>query len=254
MKAMGVLPIVFICSLVGALVSLTGGVWLLTRKKSARAAEYATAFAAGALLVAAFADLLPEALEQTEAREVMVFVLVGILVFFVLESFIHWFHHHGYHDDCPRRDGTVPMIIVGDTLHNFIDGIAIAAGFLVDIQAGIIVTVAVMLHEVPQEVGDFGFLLRKGVGRKNVLLVNFFSSLAACVSAVVFYIAGERLNFNLAPALAIVAGFFIYIAVSDIIPSIHKTESRRRMAVNSLVMLGAIVLMFVLTSLLHGVE
>lgn len=217
-------------------------------------AEYATAFAAGALLVAAFGDLLPEALEQADAEKVMIFVLFGILIFFVFESFIHWFHHHGHHKNSPQHDATVAMIVVGDTLHNFIDGIAIAAGFLVSIQAGIIVTVAVMLHEVPQEIGNFGFLLQKGVNKKSVFLVNFFSSLVACVSAVIFYAIGERFSFDLAPALAIVSGFFIYIALSDIIPSIHETKSRKKMLVNSLIMLGAIVLMLVLMHLLNGVK
>jgi len=158
---------VFLWSLGGGLFSLIGGVILLAHKKSATLAEYATAFAAGALLTSALIDMLPEALaDSSDIHLVSLFVLAGILVFFLLELFLGWFHRHGSRDRS-SSDPVVPLIVLGDTIHNFIDGVAIAAGFLVSPASGIIITLAVAAHEIPQEVGDFGLLLHKGVAKKK---------------------------------------------------------------------------------------
>lgn len=235
---------VIFLSLIGGLFSLAGGIYLLASKKRAAAlAVYATPFAAGALLAAAFIDLLPEAVDNNNPRLVLLFTLVGILGFFLLEKFIHWFHHHHEQEDNDAKsDETIPLIIVGDTLHNFIDGIVIAAGLLVNVETGIIVTVAVAVHEIPQEIGDFGLLLSKGMRRRNVLLVNIFSALSTTVAAVIFFQLGQTTTNNLGILLGLIAGFFIYIATSDIIPTLHKTKDKRLAATQTFLLILGVVL------------
>lgn len=244
---------VFVFSLLGGVISLIGGVILLANKKNAhRMALYATPFAAGALLAAAFIDLLPEAAHQGSVDIALYATLGGILFFFMLERFLRWFHHHHEHaNDKNSSDPKVPLIVIGDTVHNFIDGIAIAAGFLVDPTTGIIVTIAVAAHEIPQEIGDFGLLLKKGVSRKNVILINIFSALATTVAAVTFFLIGKELTIAMDWVLGLVAGFFIYVAVSDIIPSIHKSEDKVLAGPQSLLLIIGVIVVGILTTSLH---
>jgi zinc and cadmium transporter len=243
---------VLICALAGGLLSLIGGLILLASKKRVRAAEYATAFAAGALLAAALIDMLPEALEDSSAHLVTAFVLAGIIVFFLLELFLNWFHRHSSHGKS-STDPVVPMLIFGDVIHNFIDGIAIAAAFLISPTSGIIVTLAVAAHEIPQEVGHFGLLLHKGVSRKKVLIINVLSTLATVVSAVTFFTIGNKLDISLSPLLGLVAGFFIYIAVSDIIPSIHSDRSQKTKIKKAITLLAGIVIVWLAIVSLHSI-
>lgn len=246
---------VFIFSLIGGVISLIGGVLLLANKNNAhRLALYATPFAAGALLAAAFIDLLPEAAHQGSIDIALYATLGGILTFFMLERFLRWFHHHHEHEhthDGKKSDPKVPLIVIGDTVHNFIDGIAIAAGFLVDPTTGIIVTLVVAAHEIPQEIGDFGLLLKKGVSRKNVILINAFSAFATTVAAVSFFLIGQEITIAMDWVLGIVAGFFIYVAVSDIIPSIHKSEDKVIAGPQTLLLIIGVIVVGSLTTTLH---
>lgn len=236
-------------SLIGGVFSLIGGFILIRNKKRAHAlATYATPFAAGALLAAAFGDLLSEAAH--EGDRALSYALIGILVFFLLERFLRFFHHHHEHDD-KKHDPTVSLIIVGDTLHNFIDGVAIAAGFLVDSSTGIIVTLAVATHEIPQEIGDFGLLLKKGMKPARVLLVNLISALSTVLAAVIFFHLGQETDLPIDILLGLVAGFFIYIAVSDIIPTIHKTEEKRLAGPQTLLLLAGVIAVSIATNTLH---
>ncbi len=246
---------VFIFSLVGGVISLIGGLLLLANKNNAhKVALYATPFAAGALLAAAFIDLLPEAAHQGSIDIALYATLGGILFFFMLERFLRWFHHHHEHEHAQggkKADPKVPLIVIGDTVHNFIDGIAIAAGFLVDPTTGIIVTLAVAAHEIPQEIGDFGLLLKKGVSRKNVIIINALSALATTVAAVTFFAIGQEITIAMDWVLGIVAGFFIYVAVSDIIPSIHKSEDRVIAGPQTFLLLIGVIVVGSLTTFLH---
>lgn len=249
MSELPVLIYILFFTLVGSVFSLIGGVFLLIKEKQVlKYSHFLAAFAAGTLLGTVFFDLLPEAVGSGEkvvkkglSGEVDIFfwVLVGILGFFLLERFVHWFHHHqhDYGDEVVKP--TIPLIILGDSVHNFIDGIAIGATFLVSIPLGIITSLAVAAHEIPQEIGDFGILLHKGMGRKKVLMVNFYSALTALVGALISFLLGERIEASLPILLAITAGFFIYIAASDLIPEIHH-ENRKGFAVieTSLMFLG----------------
>lgn len=218
---------VILYSLVGGVVSLVGGIFLLSRQKSAEIlAKYATPFAAGALLAAVFLDLLKEGLEKDSADTVLMAALVGILCFFVAERFLHWFHHHHGNED-KARDPSVSLIIIGDTVHNALDGVAIASAFLISVPTGIVTTFAVAAHEIPQEIGDFGLLLAKGVSRVKVLLINIFSALATTLAAVITFSLGSEDRLPVGVLLGISAGFLLYIAMSDIIPTIHDKAPKK---------------------------
>jgi zinc and cadmium transporter len=236
------LQVVFF-SLIGGVFSLIGGILLLSHKKTAQAlAQYATPFAAGALLAAVFLDLIKEGIEETSSTStVLQGVLAGIVVFFFAERFLRWFHHHHQHEKV-GKDPARSLIVAGDTIHNAMDGVAIAAAFLVSPTTGIITTVAVAAHEIPQEIGDFGLLLHRGMSRKNVLLVNIASALATTVAAVLTFALGSGEVLPIGLLLGISAGFLLYIALSDIIPEIHERTPKRLLDVQPiLLLLGAVL-------------
>lgn len=242
-------------ALFGSVVSLAGGVYLLYGKWGAKKLQrIAVPFAAGALLAAAFIDLLPEAIEGSDAHLVSLVVLVSFLVFFLLERTLNWFHHHhehehGTHASYHRRNAS--LVIVGDTLHNFIDGLAIGASFLVSPATGVVTTIAIAAHEIPQEIGDFGLLLSKGMRRRKVVLVNLLSALATLVAAVLVFGLGGSLPVSEPMLLAITAGFFIYIAASDIVPTIHAEPERKFANIQTAVLIAGVVFVGFTTSLAH---
>lgn len=244
---------VIIFSLIGGVVSLCGGLLLLAKKRSANVlVRYATPFAAGALLSAAFLDVLPEGAELSGARGVLIWALAGLLIFFVLESWLSWFHHHHEHDK-KDRNPTGWLIIIGDTLHNAIDGIAIAAAFLISPAVGIVTTLAVAAHEIPQEIGDFALLLKKGYSRRQVLIVNAASALVTTLTAVLFYYFGADQPELQSAMLGLTGGFFVYIAVSDIIPGIHTLGKKDEIRLQSLILILGVAVMAVVTTYAHGV-
>lgn len=244
---------VIICSLAGGVFAVTGGVVLTMLKKAKTISSYLTAFAAGVLLAAAFLDLLPEALEGGAGNEVFIFVLIGLIAFFILEGFLRWFHGHNHNNE-PERDGAkpiVPMIIIGDTIHNFMDGLAIAAGFLISPANGIIVTLAVAAHEIPQEISDFAILLNSGLSRKKVIAINILSASVSTFSAVIFFVIGAASDISLTPLIGITAGFFIYVATTDIIPAILQERTHKNVAKKSALLILGIVVIFFTTTYLH---
>lgn len=220
---------IIVFSLLGGIVSLIGGVILLSKEKWAKdLATYATPFAAGALLAAVFLDLLHEGVSLARPYTVLLSALVGMVIFFFAERFLHWFHHH--HGEREKHtDATTGLIIIGDTLHNALDGVAIAASFLISVPTGIITTLAVASHEIPQEIGDFGLLLKKGLSRKKVLLVNVLSALSTLVMALITFWAGNETDLPLGVLLGLSAGFLLYIAASDVIPTIHDETPKNKL-------------------------
>lgn len=246
---------IIIFSMIGSVFSLAGGfALLLWKRETQRIAHLMASFAAGALLATAFFDLLPEALELSPEGGILAWTLGGMLLYFVAERFLHWFHHHHTHEgneDVLGQKPIVPLIIFGDTFHNVIDGIAIAAAFLVDYRLGIVTALATAAHEIPQEIGDFAILLSKGMAKKKVILVNLVSAFSTVVAAVATYFIGAQIEPILPIMLAGTAGFFIYIAASDLIPEIHH-EKRKDFAVAEtlLMILGAVVIWGAVT-LLH---
>ncbi len=217
-------------SLIGGIVSLSLASLLLINKKIAKKfAVYGMPFAAGALLGAVFFDLLPEGVEHGDAEVLFTSALAGILLFFLAERFIRWFHHHHQHDNDKRKDPGIPLLIAGDTVHNILDGVAIAAAFLISIPTGIITTLAVAAHEIPQEVGEFGALLGKGMKRGRVFLVNIISSLIATIAAVITYFIGQSEALPLGVIFGLSAGFLLYVALSDIIPTLHESHDKKKL-------------------------
>jgi zinc and cadmium transporter len=247
--------LLIICSLAGGLLSLVGGVLLLNHKKANKIANLATAFAAGALLSAAFFDLLPEALEPSiESAEPnftlpLFLTLFGILAFFLLEQSVHWFHHHKYHDSHAPTAPIVPLLIISDIVHNAVDGVAIAAAFLISPSTGIVTVLAIAAHEIPQEIGDFAVMFKNGVKKQKVFIINLLTTFATVAAAIIFFLIGEAIDISAAPVLALTAGFFIYIAVSDIIPEIHNSKNQR--LEKSVLLLLGVILVAALTSVLH---
>lgn len=236
----------------GSVISLIGGVALLIRKQMyPRVIHGLSAFAGGVLLATAFLDLLPEALEKVgEAHTVLFFTLLGLIVFFFAERFLHWTHRHHHHEEGDSKKPIVPLILFGDSMHNFIDGVVIAITFMTDPHLGILTTFAVAAHEIPQEIGDFGLLLKAGVKRSRVLFYNIISSLTAFAGAILAFSLGSLIEGYLPLLIALTAGFFIYIAASDIIPDIHE-ENKKGFAVfeSGLLLLGVAVLYVVLSLL-----
>lgn len=234
-------------SLVGSVLSLIGGILLLKVVKVRRqVVRYALPFGAGALLAAAFLGIIPEAVEASDIHQAALFALAGFLAFFLLERLLGWFHHHEdhHHDEVHgERDATHRwLVVIGDTLHNAIDGVAIGAAFLVNPATGIGTALAVAAHEVPQEVGDFGILLGKGMRPRNVIIVNIFSALATVVMAVGTFALGVAMDINPAPFLAIAAGMFIYTAASDLIPDIHERPKREGNIQAVMLLVGVLVI------------
>ena len=211
-------------------------------------------FAAGALLAAVFLDLFAEGLEFSSADVIMMAALIGILLFFMAERFIRWFHHHHHHHQHGQKSPTVPLLIIGDTVHNLLDGVAIAAAFMISIPTGIITTLAVAAHEIPQEVGEFGVLLSKGMSRRRVIMVNIFSSLVATTAAVATYFIGQTETLPLGIIFGLSAGFLLYVALSDIIPSLHENHNKKTLFdLEPLFLILGVMVVGVAGFLVHGI-
>jgi zinc and cadmium transporter len=147
--------------------------------------------------------------------------MIGLISFFYLERFLRWFHHHHVHEG-DKDVAPNSLIIIGDTIHNALDGVIIAAAFLVSVPAGIVAVFAIAAHEVPQEIGNIGLLLAKGLSRKKAMLVNLMSVISTVITAVVVYSIGSTESLPLGFLLGISAGFLLYIATSDVIPLVHQ--------------------------------
>ncbi len=202
-----------------SLISLVGVIALSLKKKLLRRALFfLVSFATGTLMGVAFLDLLPEALEYERAN-IFLFPILGMLVFFVIEKFIYWHHHHTGEKEIHAY---TRLNLIGDGVHNFIDGIVIAASFLHSVPLGIATTVAIILHEIPQEIGDFSILVYGGFSQMKALFFNFLTALTALIGALVgFYFLGVFENM-LPYLLAFAAGNFIYIAGTDLLPELRE--------------------------------
>lgn len=249
--------VLILLATLGSVVSLTGGILLLVNKKLAsKLAKFSGSFAAGALIAAVFLDLLPEALSYTDksASSVLTWSLVGIAGFFILERRLRWFHHH--HDHGTSGDKALPtMLIIGDMIHNAIDGVVIAFAYLADPAVGVVTTIAVAFHEIPQEIGDFGLLLKSGWGRKKIILANIFSALATVVAAITVFFIGRNHEELVAPAMAVSAGMLLYIALSDVLPSVHeKHPSRKWLDSANILFLSGMAVVYLAIFIAHQIE
>jgi len=187
---------------------------------------FLVSFAAGALIGDAFIHLLPEIEEEFGfSLQVSLFIILGIIIFFILEKFLHWHHCHEPENCITHSNKNLAIInLVGDAFHNFIDGAIIAGSFLAGPIIGLSTTIAVIIHEIPQEIGDFGILLHAGLSRKKALFFNFLSALFAFLGLFIVFIFSGIENM-LSFVLPLTAGGFIYIALADLIPELHKENS-----------------------------
>ena len=207
---------------------------------------YLISFSAGALFGDAFIHLLPELAEEKGlGLEISLYILGGIIIFLILEKVIHWQHCHMPISKEHRHPFTY-TVLIGDGLHNFIDGLIIAASYIISIPAGIATTVAVILHEIPQEIGNFGVLLHGGFSKGRALFVNFISALTAVLGTVVGLLLQGRFEGIEFILIAITIGGFIYIAGSDLIPELHKENETKGSLLQLIVFIIGILLMLAL--------
>ena len=220
-----------------SLVSLVGVFTLsINEERLRKNIFFFVSLAVGALLGDAFIHIIPEAFESgISSVTLSILIIAGILIFFVIEKFLHW-HHHGEDAQDNHIHPVGRLILVSDGVHNLIDGLIIGASFMVSLPVGIATTIAVILHEIPQEIGDFGVLIHSGYSKKKALWLNFLSAL--------FAIGGVLLSFVLKDALPIAAGGFIYIAMADLIPELNKNKNSKQSILQIFaVMLGVLAML-----------
>ncbi|MEK6959572.1 MAG: ZIP family metal transporter [Nanoarchaeota archaeon] len=205
----------------------------------------AVSFAAGSLLGAAFLDLIPEAISELPHQTVFGAVLLGILVSFAVEKFLYHYHCHvGHKCEHPHRPKSYTYLsLIGDAIHNFLDGMIIAVSFVTSFETGVTASIAVIAHEIPQEIGDFALLIKGGFTRKKALIYNFLTALTAFLGAILAYYFSKQVQ-GFSPILAAFAGgTFIYIAACDLIPELHHEEKASRSTIQTImILLGILVI------------
>jgi len=239
-------------SILGAfLVSLLAFLGLITlalkEKTLNKILIYLVSFSAGGLMGGAFFHLLPESLDlSNEAILIFVYVMIGFIFFFLTEKILRWHHCHDGHCDEPQKHLGY-LNLIGDSVHNFLDGIIIVSSFLVNTGLGIVVTFSIVFHEIPQELGDFGVLLYSGMKKSKAILFNFLTALFAILGVVIGYFLISWIGNLTAVLVPAAAGGFIYIAASDLVPELHKETKAKSSLISFFIFLLALVFMYLLT-------
>jgi len=234
---------------IGAILAAGAFVFLLGKKYQETLIPILIAFTTGVLLAAAFLGLIPEAVEAVEEPHlIMSYILGGILFFFIMEKIVIW---RNYRDKtCEvHSHASGPIILLGDAFHNLVDGIVIAAAFLINFTIGIAVSLSVIAHELPQEIGDFGVLLHSGYPKKKAFIYNIISSLITIPSAIISYFLLGSFEFVVPFLLAISAASFIYIALSDLTPDLHQHFGLKYTIRQVLLITAGILIMYALLTL-----
>ena len=212
-------------SFIGSIAGLIGGVFFLLNKKLARVlSKYAVPFAAGILLATALLHLVPESVAELGSNGYL-FTLLAFIFSFLLEEYLAHLHHHEDREHTMEHHASAPLVIVGDTIHNFIDGVTIAAAYLTNPSFGIVITLATFLHETPHEIGDFGVLMARGWGKVKTFKANFLSALATFPGALFVYFFSRDSKELIGTLLAISAGIFLYLGASDFVPEIGEEKT-----------------------------
>ena len=255
---------IILFSLLGGVLSvIAAGTFLLFPERiRTRLLPHFVSFAIGSLLGVAFLALLPHAINANpniDVHNIGLTILIGILTFFMLEKLVLWRHCHSshcevhtpehHHDKSDQAAGI--FILIGDGLHNMVDGVLIAAAFLTDIHLGIVTSLAVAAHEIPQEVGDFAILLHSGFARGKAFVYNIISSITTIIGALAAYYGLRDLDSILPYVLAIAASSFIYIAVADLIPGLHKRPHLVATVQQMTLIIAGVVVIYVVHSTLH---
>lgn len=202
-------------------------------------------YATGTLLGAAFLGMIPHALNHLPIPQLALTLLLGILLFFILEKFVVWRHCHSH--SCEVHEASGPLILIGDAFHNFVDGMLIAGAFLADYQLGIMTAISMVFHEVPQEVGDFAILLKNKYSKKKAFGLNIISGLSSAVGAFLAYVLMEQMHFLTPYVMGIAAASFIYIALADLIPDLHKHVSIKESSIQVVLLTGGIFTIYLLS-------
>lgn len=212
-----------------------------------RIIPWLVAFAAGALLGATWFDLIPEALLKIPETAFM-WVVGGILLFLAFEQVLHWHHEHKHTcDECDHRPKAVGYsVLVGDGLHNFLDGVLIASAFMVDIRIGLVTTLAILFHEIPQELGDFGVLLHSGFSKTKAIYFNFLSALASIAGGLLTFFLYQSINSFVPYIVAIGAGGFLYIALADLFIELKGGKNLTLRFSQLVVLVGGMLLIYYL--------
>ncbi|MCS7109413.1 MAG: ZIP family metal transporter [Candidatus Micrarchaeota archaeon] len=236
---------IFISIFIVSMVSLLGIFTIYFKEKTVeKSLTLIVSLAAGALLGVAFLDLIPESFENLDIKNAMLLVIMGFIVFFIFEKFILLHHCHKLQCKHVEKKVALPYLnILGDGIHNILDGMIIAIAYLEDPSLGILTTIAVIAHEIPQEIGDFGILLYSGMSRNSALLVNFLTALTAFFGAILILILNMSFESISAILLPLAAGHFIYIAASDLIPELQKTTDKKESLIEIIfVLLGILII------------
>ena len=233
-----------IAAIIVGLVSFVGALSLLiSGEKLNKIIIYLVAFSAGALMGGAFFHLLPEAIGATsDAMQAFVWLLVGFCLFYILERVLRW--HHCHNGECHEHGHIGWMNVIGGGIHNIIDGMIIYAAFSISIPLGWSVLFSIILHEIPQELGDFGVLIYSGFSKIKALMYNFVSGIVAVIGVFIAYFAGSYISNFQFYLLPVAAGGFIYIAASDLIPELHKDNHTQRSILNFALFALALVFMY----------
>ncbi len=242
---------ILIAVFIVSIISFIGVITLVLQKKSLnKIIAVLVSFAAGGLLGGAFFHLLPESVEA--GGPVFLMVIIGIIVFYLIEMFLHWHHYHSIDKKRIKRLKPVGILnLVGDAVHNFTDGIIIGAAFLTNIQLGIVTTIAVALHEIPQELGDFGILIHSGFSTGKALFFNFLSALTAVLGAIAIYFFATIFSGITNYLIPFAAGGFIYIALADLLAEIKEERKAKKAIFQFLIFLFGLALMYLTKYLLH---
>lgn len=244
-----ILAYIILFTFLGSIASLAGCFFLLIKEKITQSfSKLLISFAAGVLLATAFLDLFPEALEAAGDANIFIPALLGFLSFFISERYIRLFHYHHGHGTKP----TTLLVLLGDGIHNFVDGVTIAVAFLTSVPLGITTSFAVAAHEIPQEIADMGVLLANGLSKRKALLFNFLSAVTALGGALLAYAFADIITKYLFFFLAVAAGHFTYIAASDLIPEIHENTEKNKGIMTLVIFLIGILAVFVFTKVFEG--
>ena len=239
---------ILIAVLIVSLVSVLGILIFFRKKTLDRVLFFLVSFAAGTLLGAAFLDLLPEALEGGFKESIPIFILFGVLSFFILEKFLYWHHHHAGHEG-EEMHGFTYLNIVGDAIHNFLDGAVIAISFMNNTALGIVTTIAIIAHEIPQEIADFSILIYGGFSKSKALVYNFLTALTAVIGSLAAYFYSSAIENSSIFLTSFAVGGFIYIASTDLIPEIHKEKDLKKSFLQFLFLVLGVVLIWIVSKI-----
>ncbi len=239
---------ILIASILESIVSFLAGVAvILNERRVMRVVHWVISFAVGVMLGTVFFDILPETFELLEPKVALPWVLGGFLAFFALEKLLFWYHCH---DDVCETHASAYLVLIGDAIHNFIDGVFIAFAFSAGFSTGVLASIAVILHEIPQEASDFAVMLHGGFSKKKALFWNTVVSITTVVGAIVGYYLTVSVGY-IGMLLALVAGNFLYVAAADLIPELHHKHGSRSSIMQIILILAGVLLVATIGTFVH---